>query len=449
VGVEIVARGLEIPWALAFAPDGRLFVTERPGRVRILQNGTLLAEPALTISDVFTGGESGVLGLALHPSFGANRLVYLVYTASGAAGPTARLVRYREVGNALGEAAVLLDDVPAANVHNGARVRFGPDGALYVVWDNYNVTSAQHGEGDDEGGGDANRAAAPAGVDNRSQVLLAKSTDGGNTFSTPVKVADYYDLPDCVTYQEADAGVACVPEKGETMNSIFRAANYPSGAINPRDPGEIEITFGSYINRHSNEGNGCVPQGVNPDTLLPLYDGVKTPGACNNDILVSRSTNAGRTFTGGDTDVRELPSVRQDDPRADQFWQWAAFDPRGRLAVSYYDRAYGNDESTGFSDMSLSGSRNGRTFATRRVTSASMPPATQFNGEFFGDYSGLSAGDVAHPFWMDTRDPELFACRDSAGIVTLPPSVCTAGAPNAAQANDQNLYTRAMAIPLP
>ncbi len=134
VGVEIVARGLEIPWALAFAPDGRLFVTERPGRVRILQNGTLLAEPALTISDVFTGGESGVLGLALHPSFGANRLVYLVYTASGAAGPTARLVRYREVGNALGEAAVLLDDVPAANVHNGARVRFGPDGALYVTF---------------------------------------------------------------------------------------------------------------------------------------------------------------------------------------------------------------------------------------------------------------------------------------------------------------------------
>jgi len=134
VGVEIVARGLEIPWALAFAPDGRLFVTERPGRVRILQNGALLAEPALTISDVFTGGESGVLGLALHPSFGANRLVYLVYTASGAAGPTARLVRYREVGNALGEAAVLLDDVPAANVHNGARVRFGPDGALYVTF---------------------------------------------------------------------------------------------------------------------------------------------------------------------------------------------------------------------------------------------------------------------------------------------------------------------------
>jgi aldose sugar dehydrogenase len=132
VAVHVVVTRLEIPWALAFATDGRLFVSERPGRVRILQNGSLLPDPALTISDVFTRDESGILGLALHPSFAANRLVYLVYTASEAGGPVARLVRYREVGNVLGERAVLLDDVPAANIHNGSRVRFGPDGFLYV-----------------------------------------------------------------------------------------------------------------------------------------------------------------------------------------------------------------------------------------------------------------------------------------------------------------------------
>ena len=76
-----------------------------------------------------------------------------------------------------------------------------------------------------------------------------------------------------------------------------------------------------------------------------------------------------------------------------------------------------------------------------------MPPPTQFEGQFFGDYSGLSAADVAHPFWMDTRDPDLFVCRDSAGNVTLPPSVCTAGADQAAVANDQNIYTQALAHP--
>jgi hypothetical protein len=315
-----------------------------------------------------------------------------------------------------------------------------PDGTLYVVWDNFNLTgTGRPGEGD---------RAAP-GIDNRSQVLLAKSTDGGNHFSAPVKVADYYDLPDCVTYQNQNEGSACVPEKGETQNSFFRAANYPSGGVNPRDPSEIVVSFGSYINRHSNEDNGCVPQGFNPDTFQPLYDGVKTAGACNNDIVVSRSTDGGGTFSGGATDVRELPTTRSDDQAADQFFEWAAYDPRGRFAVSYYDRAYGDDETTGFSDISLSGTRNGSDFATTRVTTDSMPPPTQFSGGFYGDYSGLSAGNVAHPIWMDTRDPNLFVCRDSAGQVTQPPSVCTAGAPNAAVANDQNAYTRSLSVPTP
>jgi len=92
----------------------------------------------------------------------------------------------------------------------------------------------------------------------------------------------------------------------------------------------------------------------------------------------------------------------------------------GRLLLH---RSYGNDEQTGFSDISLSGTRNGSDFATARVTTASMPPPTEFAGGFYGDYSALSAGDVAHPVWMDTRDtasvaiptpyPELFTCRDS------------------------------------
>jgi glucose/arabinose dehydrogenase len=133
-GVQVVASGLEIPWALAFAPDGRLFVTERPGRIRILQSGTLLPQPAATLGDVFTAGESGALGLALDPQFASTRFVYLTYTAQAPGGQVGRLVRFREVANTLGEASVLLDDVPAANIHNGSRVKFGPDGMLYVTF---------------------------------------------------------------------------------------------------------------------------------------------------------------------------------------------------------------------------------------------------------------------------------------------------------------------------
>jgi len=131
---QVLATQLEIPWALAFVPDGRLFITERPGRVRVFQGGRLLAEPALVIDSLYTRDESGLLGLAVHPSFAANGFAYVAYTATTPTGPVARVVRYRVVGNSFGEPAVLLDGVPANNIHNGARVKFGPDGRLYVTF---------------------------------------------------------------------------------------------------------------------------------------------------------------------------------------------------------------------------------------------------------------------------------------------------------------------------
>ena len=79
-----------------------------------------------------------------------------------------------------------------------------------------------------------------------------------------------------------------------------------------------------------------------------------TPRACNNDILVSVSTDGGASFTGGTTDPRNLTSVTQAHGQdvTDQFWQWAAFTPWGALAGSYYDRKYGSDETTGSLDFS-------------------------------------------------------------------------------------------------
>ena len=132
--VDVVAQNLEIPWAMAFAPDGRMFFTERPGRVRILQGGQVLAAPALVLDDVAAVGEGGLLGIAVHPDFASNHFVFLAYTARLAGGGRElRVVRYREVGNTLGEPAVILDRVGAADIHDGARVKFGPDRKLYVT----------------------------------------------------------------------------------------------------------------------------------------------------------------------------------------------------------------------------------------------------------------------------------------------------------------------------
>lgn len=308
----------------------------------------------------------------------------------------------------------------------------GPDGTLYVVYNNYNnvLNSAD---------------------DNENQMLLSYSTDGGNSFVGPILVGNYYDLPDCATYEGKDSGRACVPEKGASSNSYFRATNYPVGSVNPTNPNQVVVTYGSYINRHSNEKNGCTPTGFNPATGDNLFTGVKTPGACNNDIIVSVSNDHGLTFTGTTTDPRLMPVATQDPGQAttDQFWQWQGFTKNGKFAVSYYDRQYGADETTGFSDVSLSGSGDLSNYNVQRVTSSSNPPPTQFGGLFMGDYTGLAVYNNANPLWTDTRNPELFACADSSGNVTTPPSVCTAsatGAP-ASPLNDQDIYTANLPVP--
>ena len=327
----------------------------------------------------------------------------------------------------------------------------GNDGVLYVIYNNFN-----------------NAATFGTGTDNRNQILMVKSLDGGNTFSNPVKVADFYDLPDCATYQGGhDFGRACVPEKAATTNSIFRASNYASGEVNPTDPSQVVVTFGSYINQHSNETNGCVPAGFNPVTGQNLFTGVKTPGACNNDILVSVSNDGGSTFTGTTTDPRALTTATTDSGQAttDQWFQWIAFTKNGKLATSYYDRQYGNDEVTGYSDVSLSSSGGSPAYNrwnVFRVTNSSMPVPTQFpesNGfsSFWGDYAGLDADTQAHPFWSDTRDPDLFACPGTTpGTIQLPPAVCGATVPTGAEpstglpstqiVNDQNAYTANQAV---
>ncbi|HKS27050.1 MAG TPA: PQQ-dependent sugar dehydrogenase [Pyrinomonadaceae bacterium] len=131
--VETVVSGLEVPWSIAFAPDGRMFITERPGRVRVFENGKLRPQPVATIEDVRSASESGLMGLVLHPQFAANHLLYLSYAYAGGDGQMVRVVRYRETGDALVERQVVIENIPAAPNHAGCRLRFGPDGKLYVT----------------------------------------------------------------------------------------------------------------------------------------------------------------------------------------------------------------------------------------------------------------------------------------------------------------------------
>jgi glucose/arabinose dehydrogenase len=141
-----VATGLAAPTAMAFAPDGRLFVTLQGGSLRVIKNGTLLATPFLTVS-VNSAGERGLLGVAFDPSFAVNQYVYVYYTTASAPihNRVSRFTANGDVAVPGSEVVILeLENLSSATNHNGGALHFGPDGTLYVaVGDNANGANAQ------------------------------------------------------------------------------------------------------------------------------------------------------------------------------------------------------------------------------------------------------------------------------------------------------------------
>lgn len=130
---SVIADGLNVPWSLAFLPNGDLLFTERPGRVRIIRAGQLQTEPVATIPGVAAIGEGGLLGMALHPQFASNGYVYFYFTTSVTAGNTTnRIIRMTYSNQQLSGTTVILDNIAGANIHNGGRIKFGPDGYLYI-----------------------------------------------------------------------------------------------------------------------------------------------------------------------------------------------------------------------------------------------------------------------------------------------------------------------------
>jgi aldose sugar dehydrogenase len=133
--VTDVARGLVHPWGLAFLPDGRMLVTERPGRLRLVETGGRLSEPLAGVPEVAAGGQGGLLDVALSPGFPQDRLVYLSFSEPGPGGAGTAVARGKLGLHGLEGTQVVWRQRPkvSGTFHWGSRLVFRSDGTLFVT----------------------------------------------------------------------------------------------------------------------------------------------------------------------------------------------------------------------------------------------------------------------------------------------------------------------------
>ena len=132
LALDTVASGLQVPWDVAFAPDGRIFVTERPGRIRVIENGVLRPEP-WAVLEVERRSELGLMGIALAPDFARSGHVYVVGSFPAGEHAENRVYRLTERGGRGVDRRLVLGGIRVARYHAGAALRFGPDGMLYLT----------------------------------------------------------------------------------------------------------------------------------------------------------------------------------------------------------------------------------------------------------------------------------------------------------------------------
>ncbi|MCW1922192.1 PQQ-dependent sugar dehydrogenase [Luteolibacter arcticus] len=281
--IEVLAEGLKVPWELRFLPGGRQIFTERIGRVRMMEQGKLLEEPALTLPAA-QGNKMGLLGLAVAPDFRTTGHLFLAWDkALGDRRFELRMERYRLDGKKLVEPKTIIEGIAANQNHTGCRLEFGPDGMLYMTT------------------GDADQAEGSQKLDQLHGKILRFNPDGSVPQDNPF-VGKEGARPEIWSYGHRNPqGLAFQPGTGQLYESEH-------GPLHGDEVNLIEkgANYGWPVISHRREREGMraplleVTPAVGPGRLL-FYQGAAFPELRGSLLLCClRGSAVFRISLGGD-----------------------------------------------------------------------------------------------------------------------------------------------------
>ncbi|MFZ1721507.1 MAG: PQQ-dependent sugar dehydrogenase [Microgenomates group bacterium] len=214
ISVETVVTDLLVPWSVVFTSSDRILITERSGAIRAVENGVLLESPLLTIAEVSSSGEEGLMGMVLDPDYQNNKYVYVCYAYPKDSLLVDAVLRLIDNGDHLKRDSVLIDDIPAAQFHAGCELGFGPDGMLYITT------------------GDATDRTIAQSFDSLGGKILRVNADGTIPSDNPIAGSYIYSLG-----HRNPQGLAWHPENG----NLYATEHGPSTIDGP--PGGDEVNF--------------------------------------------------------------------------------------------------------------------------------------------------------------------------------------------------------------
>ena len=241
-----VAEGLVQPWSMAWLPNGDMLVTEKPGRLRIVRNGTLLPEPVSGVPEVFYQGQGGLFEVLPHPDFASNQTIYLSFAKPVGDNSTTAIIRARLENGSLSDVTEIFAADASGRSHYGGKLAFDADGYLYLTL------------GDRQAPSTGDLTAHPAqDLSNHQGVIVRLNEDGSVPSDNPF-VGEQGALPAIWSFgHRSPQGLAIHPQTGD----LWMTEHGPQGGdeLNLVKPG-------------ANYGWPVVGYGVNYGTSSPIHD---------------------------------------------------------------------------------------------------------------------------------------------------------------------------------